>query len=140
MTVFQKLDISGKSAVDTQEFLDGLLRLKQKVQGIDVAANKSWLRRLVEESNTLAHSAAMMQMNMISIVEQLRGIQVTEPEGEEDRTSAQLQTAQVVDAQRVVSQSNDRLRRKLETLRAANERRRSALERLQTERQFLMNP
>lgn len=134
LNVFQKLDIGGKNQVRVQDFVEGLLRLKQRVQGIDVAAGKSWMRRLVLESHGLAYTASTMQQTTLAIVEQLRGVQVLEPEatgeGEGEPRAADKQRATKQAEQQLIEQTNIRMRKKIAKVKAEVERRRARLQRL----------
>lgn len=132
LNVFQKLDIASTNEVGIAEFVEGLLRLKQRVQGIDVAAGKSWMRRLVLESHNLDYTASTMQQTTLAIVEQLRGVQVLEPEVEEQDAErpADKQRATKVEEQQLLEKANVRLQKKIAKVKAEVARRRAKLARL----------
>jgi len=74
LMVFQKLDVAQSGKVKISEFIEGLLRMKQRVEGIDVATAKSWARRIVLESQALGRDAKQCHLCFRHILEVLRGV------------------------------------------------------------------
>mmetsp|Transcript_120163 Transcript_120163/g.340128 ORF Transcript_120163/g.340128 Transcript_120163/m.340128 type:complete len:1285 (-) Transcript_120163:58-3912(-) len=77
LMVFHKLDVSGLGRVNTNAFIDGLLRMKQGVQGLDVAASRSTMRRLILESGNLVQGAMQQEQAFAQIVQRLRCVTIS---------------------------------------------------------------
>lgn len=73
---FQKIDLLKRHAVHIDDFILGLMRMRQHVQGIDVAASKSAMRRLVRRTTLLKDDSRKMHAFTINVVERLRGLRV----------------------------------------------------------------
>lgn len=120
LMVFQKLDVAGTGKVGVEEFIEGLLRMKQRVQGIDVAAAKSWMRRLVLEGLALQQEAAQCHECFIGVVEKLRGIQVVDhgsttfEVGDSDDEDAEMQ---IHEKQLKLRKTNETLKMQIKNLR-----------------------
>jgi len=84
LTVFHKMDVRCDGRVQVDEFIEGLLRVKQQVQGIDVAVAKSWMRRVVGMSKILGSEARDLQAGFVYAVERLRGIHTVSREAEDE--------------------------------------------------------
>jgi len=80
LMIFQKLDVFESGSVKMNEFIEGLMRMKQRVEGIDVATAKSWARRIVEESFTLQKDAKECNTCFRQIIESLRGVKFVDAE------------------------------------------------------------
>jgi len=79
MVAFQKLDIHHLGRVKVDELLGVLARIIQPLQGIDVAATKSILRRSLLDSQQLGIDTDRCQESFFEITEKLRGVQLCWP-------------------------------------------------------------
>lgn len=79
MVAFQKLDIHHRGRVKVDELLGVIARIIQPLQGIDVAATKSILRRSLLDSQQLGIDTDRCQEYFFEITEKLRGVQLCLP-------------------------------------------------------------
>merc|ERR1712226_1679415 len=76
LMVFQKLDVVNAHAVAVDDFMEGLMRMRQDVQGLDVASAKSLMRMLVRDIAVVKRNCKNLYSCGIHTVERLRGCRV----------------------------------------------------------------
>jgi len=129
--LFQKLDTMHQGRVQVDEFIEGLQRMKQQVQGIDVAAAKSVMRRLYMDTSKMTTDAAMCHECFMHVVCELRGITVTGSDrhmDEEMDKGAQEDDELLEARQNLLREENRRLKFKIERVKGHIEARRRLLE------------
>lgn len=135
--VFQKLDVQNRAEVPCDVFIEGLIRMKTKVKGIDVATAKSWMRRLVLEGFALRMEGLQCHQCFKAIVEKLRGVQVADMTmadvyDEDDKIEEELHDEEqeahfLVGRQGMLRQENERMQRKIIRMRQHAEKRKLLL-------------
>jgi voltage-gated potassium channel len=76
LMVFEKLNVRGDGKVRVHDFIEGVMRMKQPVQGLDMAAAKSLMRRVIQESGALLRGSMQLQKCFAGVIKQLRGVNV----------------------------------------------------------------
>lgn len=76
LLVFRKLDVRDANHLDLDEFIEGLMRMKEEVQGVDIAAGKSSMRRLVNEVVLLRTELRSLRQVYTGVVKRLRDVDV----------------------------------------------------------------
>jgi len=120
LMVFQKLDVIGAGSIGVEVFIEGLLRMKQEVQGVVIAASKSWMRRLVYEVGLLDTETSEGHTNLTNVVERLRGIKIRDRATDEVETDKDDEDADAVDYGdriRRIKGENRILRQKIKMMR-----------------------
>lgn len=102
LATFQKLDCRGVGHIPAELFIDGLLRLREHKEGIDVIAAKTWSRRVHVDGEELKADAQRCKDCFVRLVEALRRVQLTEgggklhrQDGGEDSFIEEVQHVQV---------------------------------------------
>lgn len=76
LLIFQRLDVTQSGKVGVDDFLQCLVRLQTGLQGIDVAAAKSIMRRIVGECSELSRASLQCQECFAGVTTKLRGVSV----------------------------------------------------------------
>merc|ERR1712100_569841 len=100
LTEYQKLDVASRGNVDVNEFVTGVLRMKESVQGMDVAAAKSWTRRICADGIGLAKNSSECRHCLMRTIESLRGIMVVRERKQDRLDSAEKERRELVVANR----------------------------------------
>lgn len=112
--VFQKIDSLHTGLVHIDDLVEALLRVRQPVQGLDVAAAKSAMRRLVADGITLKQQSNCVSSLMTHTVERLRLLHIVErSDQDEEFDFSEMMGLK----QGVIQFENDRLRAKCDNLR-----------------------
>ena len=77
MIVWQKIDSMSADGVAVDVFLQGIIRMVQPLQGIDVAAMKSHMRRTLHEHAQLTADTTKCQESFMNIFDNLRQVHLT---------------------------------------------------------------
>lgn len=77
MIVWQKIDSMSADGVAVDAFLQGIIRMVQPLQGIDVAAMKSHMRRTLHEHAQLTADTTKCQESFMNIFDNLRQVHLT---------------------------------------------------------------
>jgi len=77
MIVWQKIDSMSSDGVAVDVFLQGIIRMAQPLQGIDVAAMKSHMRRTLHEHAQLTADTTKCQESFMNIFDKLRQVHLT---------------------------------------------------------------
>jgi len=129
LMVFQNLNVTGSGRIKVEIFVEGLLRMKRPLNGIDVADAKSLMRRLIMEITELAGIANKCNRCFVDVVEKFRHIQMhdsSEKLGKGNKMS-ELDHDVVTAEQIVLEQENKKLRRRIMLLKKQVTKRQSLL-------------
>eukprot|EP00928_Gymnodinium_smaydae_P097045 TRINITY_DN86_c0_g2_i1.p1 TRINITY_DN86_c0_g2~~TRINITY_DN86_c0_g2_i1.p1 ORF type:complete len:1344 (+),score=284.28 TRINITY_DN86_c0_g2_i1:154-4185(+) len=137
LMVFQKLDVKGEGQVSTAYFIEGLLRMKMPVKGLDIAVAKSMMRCSVNEAADLLRGAVQCHQCFSEIIRKLRGVNVCP-----SLSASQMQHAAKAASTKphrksegdhkvtLLRQKNERLRKKISNLKRHLAKEREALSQL----------
>lgn len=96
LMVFQKLDVLNMGTVKVENFIEGMLRMKQMVQGLDVSSAKSYMRRLVVDLVNLRTRSMDLHQTLTAIDQKLRMVRVVSDDFSVDSYSHHLQVRALV--------------------------------------------
>jgi len=124
LMVFQKLDVIGTGSVAVDVFIDGILRMAEPINGLDVATAKSITRRLVYESTSLQSGTVKLLECLKTVTSKLRGIAImgavdaggTESTSQK-KMAKELATFQFNEHTLIYKQQNQKMERKIKVMR-----------------------
>eukprot|EP00397_Hematodinium_sp_SG-2012_P009154 GEMP01009229.1.p1 GENE.GEMP01009229.1~~GEMP01009229.1.p1 ORF type:complete len:1020 (+),score=247.30 GEMP01009229.1:2-3061(+) len=82
-TIFDKLDVTDERKVNLNDFIEGCLRVRQPVTGIDIVGAKVGMRHLGQELNSLNASVAEFENSMVQLLSDLQRMCVANTTGVE---------------------------------------------------------
>lgn len=124
--LFQKLDPMDMGCISVEDFIDGLPLIKSPVQGVDVSSAKSMSRRLHLSGKKMRLDASQLQDVFLDLVSELRGIVMIGEhkhldEQVDNRSAHQIHEDEanitMHAKQRVLTEQNSRLRKKIERVK-----------------------
>eukprot|EP00928_Gymnodinium_smaydae_P049189 TRINITY_DN3299_c0_g1_i1.p1 TRINITY_DN3299_c0_g1~~TRINITY_DN3299_c0_g1_i1.p1 ORF type:complete len:1386 (+),score=298.14 TRINITY_DN3299_c0_g1_i1:317-4474(+) len=107
--VFTKLDIYGQQRVPSTALADGLLRLREQFEGIDVSAAKSWARRIFGATQSLTKESCDFRECLERMTQAANGAK-QEAEEDDDAMTNQLKYLRLKATNAQLSQRAEKLK------------------------------
>jgi len=73
--IFEKLDVNDERTIQLSDFIEGCLRAKQPIQGIDIVSAKLGMRQLFEELIVLKEACQIFEETNKKLVQSLKDLQ-----------------------------------------------------------------